>query len=235
MSPLILCSLFFIAVFGKYNDGLNACEFIVSLGVNETRGLDLTPLANTTIIMQEESPNDAYYLKYTPCQNGVEETCYSSGKSMCAQMTGPSDSGGNGILALWDNKKTQPKFTKSSTGADQFTFEYPQMPVTCNDGCYNGRQQEINFICDPNADPYDKSQSRFYETPKTNGTFIIIFQRIIDNESKKNIEYALLCSYHHFEMELIYTLKYIHYVHRYLLLSFGFIYKICLSCIIRTN
>eukprot|EP01083_Nonionella_stella_P294277 1000507_1 len=135
-------------------DGLSACEFVVHLPGNLTRGLDLTPLKGLEIIMQEQSPNDAYYLKYTPCANNVSESCYSSGMAMCAQMYGSNDPNGNGIIALWDNKKTQPKFSQTSDGKDKFTFEYPQIGVTCNDGCYTGRQQEINFICDPNGDPY---------------------------------------------------------------------------------
>ena len=145
---------------------LNECEFVVNTG-GSNKGLDLTPLAGMEIVMAEESPNEAYYIKYTPCANNVSESCYSQ-KAMAAQMYGAADTVGNGILAMWD-KSVQPKVTTAANGADAFVFEYPQMGVTCNDGCYNGRQQEITFICDENADPYDKAQSKFYETPKTNG------------------------------------------------------------------
>jgi hypothetical protein len=145
----------------------NSCEFGVKVD-GENLGLDLTPLAGLEIIMQEASPNDAYWLKYTPCVNNVSESCY-SGKAMAAQMYGSNDPVGNGIIALWDDKQTQPRYSQTSDGKDKFTFEYPQLGVTCNDGCYNGRQQEISFICDPTADPYDKQQSSFYETQKIDG------------------------------------------------------------------
>eukprot|EP00484_Ammonia_sp_Unknown_P023686 CAMPEP_0197030728 /NCGR_PEP_ID=MMETSP1384-20130603/9899_1 /TAXON_ID=29189 /ORGANISM="Ammonia sp." /LENGTH=247 /DNA_ID=CAMNT_0042460131 /DNA_START=8 /DNA_END=748 /DNA_ORIENTATION=+ len=169
MSALLLVALAVttVAHAAPYK-ALSSCEFAVSIN-GESRGLDLTPLSGVQIIMQEQSPNDAYWLRYTPCANNVSESCYSNSRVMAAQLSSSNDAVGNGILALWDEKKTQPTYSQTSDGADKFTFEYPQMGVTCNDGCYSGRQQEINFICEPDADPYDKSKSQFYETPKVNG------------------------------------------------------------------
>ena len=132
--------------------------------------LDLSALSGSIIYLQEEQPNDQYYLEFTPCSNNISCSCYSSIRAMTAQITDTSNPAQcSGVLSVFD-AKTKPSFSLSSDGLSQFEFVYPAQPSTCAQGCDSGRQQSITYICDKDgAEPYNKGKSRFYESARVNG------------------------------------------------------------------